>query len=118
MLASEHPLPRTVRSHIFADGGADAEPSFQAFRATFMSNVDQVPLVVGISGASGVVYGLRTLDACRELGVATHLVVSRSAVLTLAQETGLALGDVQAKATVAHRTADVGASIASGSFRT
>jgi 4-hydroxy-3-polyprenylbenzoate decarboxylase len=40
-------------------------------------------LVVGISGASGVVYGMRALDACRELGVESHLVVSKSAVLTL-----------------------------------
>jgi flavin prenyltransferase len=83
-----------------------------------MSNVDQVPLVVGISGASGVVYGLRVLDACRELEVDTHLVISRSAALTLAQETDLALSEVQAKATVVHRVADVGASISSGSFRT
>jgi len=83
-----------------------------------MSNLDQVPLVVGISGASGVVYGLRTLDACRELGIETHLVISRSAALTLAQETDLTLSDVQAKAAVVHRVADVGAAISSGSFRT
>ena len=83
-----------------------------------MSKVIQPPLVIGISGASGVVYGLRALEACRELGVETHLVVSRSAALTLAQETELTLSDVQAKATVTHRVADVGASIASGSFRT
>ena len=83
-----------------------------------MSNIEQLPLVVGISGASGIVHGLRTLDACGELGIATHLVISRSAALTLAQETALTLSDVQAKATVVHRTADVGAAIASGSFRT
>jgi 4-hydroxy-3-polyprenylbenzoate decarboxylase len=83
-----------------------------------MSNVDHAPLVVGISGASGIVYGLRTLDACRELGVPTHLVISRSAALTLVQETDLTLGDVQAKASIVHRVADVGAAIASGSFRT
>ena len=46
-------------------------------------------LAVGISGASGVLYGVRVLDACRELGVETHLVVSRAALLTLAQETAL-----------------------------
>ncbi len=83
-----------------------------------MSKDDQAPLVVGISGASGVVYGLRALDACRELGIATHLVVSRSAALTLAQETGLGLADVQAKASVVHKAGDIGAAIASGSFRT
>jgi 4-hydroxy-3-polyprenylbenzoate decarboxylase len=75
-------------------------------------------LVVGITGASGVVYGLRTLDALRELGVESHLVLSKSAALTLAQETDLSVADVNAKADVVHRAADVGAAIASGSFRT
>lgn len=75
-------------------------------------------LIVGISGASGVAYGLRALDACRELGVETHLVISRSAALTIAQETELSVADVQAKADVVYKVADVGASIASGSFRT
>ena len=74
------------------------------------------PLVVGISGASGAVLGVRVLDACRELGVATHLVVSRAAALTIAQETGLDLPAVAAKAEVTHRVGDVGAAIASGSF--
>jgi 4-hydroxy-3-polyprenylbenzoate decarboxylase len=75
-------------------------------------------LAVGITGASGVVYGLRTLDALRELGVESHLVLSKSAALTLAQEAGLSVAEVNAKADVVHRAADVGASIASGSFRT
>ena len=61
---------------------------------------------------------MRALDACRELGVETHLVISRSAALTLAQESELSLAEVQAKADVVHRVADIGASIASGSFRT
>jgi flavin prenyltransferase len=75
-------------------------------------------LVVGISGASGIVYGLRALDACRELGVETHLVMSKAAALTLSQETSLSVADVNAKAGVVHKVADVGAAIASGSFRT
>ena len=75
-------------------------------------------LVVGISGASGIAYGLRLLDACRELGVASHLVMSRSAALTLSQESALSVAEVQAKAAVAHKVTDVGAAIASGSFRT
>ena len=75
-------------------------------------------LVVGISGASGVVYGLRALDACRALGVESHLIVSRAAALTLAQETTLSLADLTAKADVAHRVGDVGAAVASGSFPT
>ena len=83
-----------------------------------MSETEAPPLIVGISGASGAALGVRVLDACRELGVATHLVVSRSAALTLADETGLDLGAVAVKATVAHRPGDVGAAIASGSFRT
>jgi 4-hydroxy-3-polyprenylbenzoate decarboxylase len=83
-----------------------------------MSKDEQPPLVVGISGASGVAYGIRALDACRDLGVASHLVISRSALLTLAQESELTLAEVQAKAEVVHKVTDVGASIASGSFRT
>jgi 4-hydroxy-3-polyprenylbenzoate decarboxylase len=83
-----------------------------------MSKDEHPPLVVGISGASGVIYGLRTLDACRELGIGTHLVISRSAVLTLAHETELAIAEVQAKATVVHKPGEIGAAIASGSYRT
>jgi flavin prenyltransferase len=79
---------------------------------------ERARLVVGITGASGVVYGLRTLDALRELGVESHLVVSKSAALTLTQEAGLSVAEVNAKADVVHRAADVGAAIASGSFRT
>ena len=83
-----------------------------------MSTRGAAPLVVGISGASGVTYGVRILDACREMGVATHLVVSRAAVLTLSEETNLGLDALNAKATVVHRFGDVGAVIASGSFPT
>jgi 4-hydroxy-3-polyprenylbenzoate decarboxylase len=83
-----------------------------------MPNSEQPRLVVGISGASGVVYGLRALDACRELGVETHLVMSRAAALTLSQETGLSPAEANAKADVVHKVSDIGASIASGSFRT
>ncbi|WP_395445628.1 UbiX family flavin prenyltransferase [Caulobacter sp. UC70_42] len=79
---------------------------------------DRPRLVVGISGASGVVYGVRTLDACRELGVESHLVVSRSAVLTLQQETGQSVAELNERADFVHRVSDIGAAIASGSFRT
>jgi 4-hydroxy-3-polyprenylbenzoate decarboxylase len=75
-------------------------------------------LVVGVSGASGVVYGVRVLDACRELGVESHLVMSRAAALTLSQETALSVAEVGAKADVVHKVSDIGASIASGSFQT
>ncbi|MBR7618409.1 UbiX family flavin prenyltransferase [Phenylobacterium sp. 20VBR1] len=83
-----------------------------------MTKTDRPRLVVGISGASGVAYGLRVLDACRELGVESHLILSRAAALTIAQETELSVTDVQARADVAHKVGDVGASIASGSFPT
>jgi 4-hydroxy-3-polyprenylbenzoate decarboxylase len=79
---------------------------------------EQPRLVVGVSGASGVVYGLRALDACRELGIESHLVLSKAAALTLAQETGLAPADLNARAGVVHKVSDIGASIASGSFKT
>ncbi|MBC7669294.1 MAG: UbiX family flavin prenyltransferase [Gemmatimonadaceae bacterium] len=79
---------------------------------------DKPRLGVGISGAYGVVYGLRTLDACRELGVESHLVLSKSAALTLSQETGLSVAEVNLQADVVHRAGDVGAAIASGSYRT
>lgn len=79
---------------------------------------DPKRLVVGISGASGVLYGVRALDALADLGVESHLVVTRAAGLTLASETALTPEDLSAKAGVVHRLADVGASIASGSFKT
>ena len=75
-------------------------------------------LVVGISGASGVTYGLRVLDALRELAVESHLVVTRAALLTLSQETDLTPDDLTDRADVVHKLADVGATIASGSFGT
>ena len=63
-------------------------------------------------------YGVRVLDALRELGVESHLVVTRAALLTLSQETAISADDLMSRADVSHRLNDVGASIASGSFRT
>ena len=83
-----------------------------------MSKPERARLVVGVSGASGVAYGLRVLDACRELGVESHLIFSKAAALTLSQETRLSLADAQAKADVAYRVGDIGAAVASGSFPT
>jgi 4-hydroxy-3-polyprenylbenzoate decarboxylase len=83
-----------------------------------MTKDEQPRLVVGLSGASGIVYGLRVLDACRELGVESHLVVSKSAALTLSQETDLTLAQAQGRASVVYKASDVGAAIASGSFPT
>ncbi len=78
---------------------------------------DPPRIVVGISGASGIIHGARVLDALAELGVESHLVVTRAALLTLSQETDLSAESLSAKATVVHKLTDVGASIASGSFR-
>ncbi|MDK8873750.1 MULTISPECIES: UbiX family flavin prenyltransferase [Paracoccus] len=75
-------------------------------------------LVIGISGASGAAYGIAALALARQAGVETHLVVSRSALLTLNQELGLRGADLEGRADVIHPVADIGASIASGSFRT
>jgi 4-hydroxy-3-polyprenylbenzoate decarboxylase len=74
-------------------------------------------LVVGISGASGVIYGVRLLRLLRDLEVESHLVVSRSAQVTLAQETQMRLADLQALADVNYPNTDIGAAISSGSFR-
>lgn len=75
-------------------------------------------LIIGISGASGAVYGLTALHLARAAGVETHLVVSRSAWLTLNQELGLRKSDLEGRADVIHAPTDIGATIASGSFRT
>ena len=75
-------------------------------------------LTIGISGASGVVYGIRMLELLRETDVETHLVMSRSAEMTLAYETDLKIKDVRAFAKVNHPNTDIGASISSGSFQT
>ncbi len=76
-------------------------------------------VIVGISGASGTIYGVRTLELLRELeAVETHLVMTPAAKLTLATETDLSVDDVERRADVVHNSRDIGASIASGSFRT
>ena len=75
-------------------------------------------LVVGISGASGVIYGVRLLELLKKLPVETHLVMSRSAELTLAYETDLKVSEVQALADSVYPVGDLGAALSSGSFRT
>jgi flavin prenyltransferase len=75
-------------------------------------------LIVGISGASGVVYGIRILQVLQGSGIETHLVMSDSARLTLTSETALSLKQVEALASVVHNTKNIGATISSGSFKT
>ena len=75
-------------------------------------------LIVGISGASGVVYGIRLLEALTELGVESHLVISKAGQLTIGCETPLTSKAVVAKADFSYAVGDIAAPIASGSFRT
>jgi len=75
-------------------------------------------LVVGISGASGVIYGIRILEMLRSMPVETHLVMSRAAEVTVAHETTLKVAQVQALAHRCHAIGDIAASISSGSFHT
>ena len=75
-------------------------------------------MIVAITGASGSVYGVRLLELLRARpDIELHLVMSKSAARTIALETGRTMKDVEALAHVVHPVADIGASIASGSFR-
>jgi 4-hydroxy-3-polyprenylbenzoate decarboxylase len=75
-------------------------------------------LIVGITGASGAIYGVRLLRLLQNTGVETHLVMSRSAKITLTQEMDIGLAEVSALANVVHQIDNIGASISSGSFKT
>jgi 4-hydroxy-3-polyprenylbenzoate decarboxylase len=75
-------------------------------------------LIVGITGASGAVYGVRLLRLLQAAGIETHLVMSRSAKITLSQEMDIGAAEVSALASVVHPVDNIGASIASGSFKT
>lgn len=76
------------------------------------------PVIIGISGASGVIYGLRALELLRENDIPTHLVMSKSAKLTLHYELDIKLAELESLATQVHAVSNIGASIASGSFPT
>jgi 4-hydroxy-3-polyprenylbenzoate decarboxylase len=78
---------------------------------------DPTRVIVAITGASGVVYGIRALDKLAAAGVETHLVMTRSGIATLSHETDLSVADVRDRASVVHSPNDLGASISSGSFR-
>jgi 4-hydroxy-3-polyprenylbenzoate decarboxylase len=75
-------------------------------------------MIIGISGASGVTYGVRLLQLLRNAGVETHLVMSKTAELTFAYETDLKIAEVRELANVSHAIDDMASAISSGSFRT
>ena len=75
-------------------------------------------LVIGLTGASGVAYGIRALEALRELGIESHLVMTKPAEMTIGYETRLSPKQVAAKADYSYAVTDIAAPIASGSFRT
>ena len=83
-----------------------------------MSAMRPSRLIVGITGASGAVYGVRLLERARALGVQTHLVATPAGILNVHHELGLERSALEALATEAHAPGDVGACIASGSYAT
>lgn len=90
------------------------------FAGPFEEEAKEPPrrLVVGISGASGAILGIRLLEILSTLEIETHLVLSPSARVTVSQETGRSIKEVQNLADVNYNPADIGAAIASGSFET
>jgi len=75
-------------------------------------------MIVGISGASGVIYGKRILEVLRDLGIETHLIMSRAACITLAAEADFTKQELEALATATHSNKDIGAVCSSGSYKT
>jgi len=75
-------------------------------------------IIIGISGASGFIYGVRALELLKPMGIETHLVVSKVAQITRTHETALAKDQVEALASVVYPIDDIGAAIASGAFKT
>lgn len=83
-----------------------------------MSNTVARRLVVGITGASGIAYGIRALEVLKQVGIETHLILSKAAELTMTYETDLKSNDLRALASVWYASGDIGAAVSSGSFRT
>ncbi|WFU22379.1 UbiX family flavin prenyltransferase [Bradyrhizobium sp. CB1717] len=83
-----------------------------------MQDASPKRMIIGISGASGITYGVRLLQLLRNAGVETHLVMSKTAELTFAYETDLKIAEVRALANVNHAIDDMASAISSGSFRT
>lgn len=83
-----------------------------------MDSLQKRRIIVGLTGASGAIYGVRLLETLREAGLEVHLVMTKPAERTIAEETGRSVAQVRALADVVHNVANIGASIASGSFLT
>jgi 4-hydroxy-3-polyprenylbenzoate decarboxylase len=79
---------------------------------------DKIRLIIGLSGASGIIYGVRLLQVLRPLAVETHLIMSRTAEVTLAHETDLKVQEVRDLADAVHNAGDLAAPVSSGSFKT
>lgn len=77
-----------------------------------------LPLVIGISGASGAIYGVRLLELLHDCNIETHLIISRAAQMVIAYETDYKIADIERLASVVHSNLDVGAVCSSGSYRT
>lgn len=75
-------------------------------------------LIVGVTGASGIIYGVRFLEVCKKLGVETHLVVSHSVSDIIAHETELSFENLCSLGSVCYDDEDLGSAVASGSFQT
>jgi len=83
-----------------------------------MTQPNKDPVIVGISGATGVIYGIEILKALKQIGQPAHLIISEAGIRTLEIETDYSLDDVRSFATETHNIKDIGSSISSGSFRT
>jgi len=84
---------------------------------TMMTHTSSPPLIVGITGATGATLGVETLRACRDLDVPAHLIITETGVRALTLETDLSYDDIKALATRTYPNKDVGAAVASGSFK-
>jgi 4-hydroxy-3-polyprenylbenzoate decarboxylase len=73
-------------------------------------------IIIGITGASGAVYGIRLLELLKAADIKTHLIISRSARVTISMETSMKVADIEALADVVHSNEDIGAACSSGSF--
>ena len=89
----------------------------RAMSTNTTATTNKAPLIVGITGATGAALGVEALHACRDLGIPAHLIITETGVRALTLETGLSLGDIKAIATQTYPNKDVGAAVASGSFK-